>query len=143
MKQALKTSISRLFGESENNVRFLDTLRGVSVYFFDIKAVDISILKTKCYLTFAKDGNAVKHHFQDAHIAVDLKEHFLEAYALCKAQRTQAEQDAAAPFGCCNDFLKCSDARRCMHQGETFYYGCMYRKNLESGLIFYGKNRNV
>lgn len=46
-------------------------------------------------------------------------------------------------FGCCNDHVRCSDARHCLHQDDKFYLGCIYRKNLEAGRIFYGKNRNV
>ena len=46
-------------------------------------------------------------------------------------------------FGCCNDFLRCSDAQKCIHPDDRFYNGCMYRKNLEAGKVFYGKNKNV
>lgn len=46
-------------------------------------------------------------------------------------------------FGCCNDHVRCSDARRCLHEDDKFYLGCIYRKNLEAGRIFYGANRNV
>lgn len=46
-------------------------------------------------------------------------------------------------FGCCNDHVRCSDARRCLHEDDKFYLGCIYRKNLEAGRIFYGVNRNV
>lgn len=46
-------------------------------------------------------------------------------------------------FGCCNDHVRCSDAGRCLHAEDKFYLGCMYRRNLEAGRIFYGRNRNV
>ena len=46
-------------------------------------------------------------------------------------------------FGCCNDFIHCSDALECLHQNDRFYNGCMYRKNLEAGKVFYGKNKNI
>lgn len=46
-------------------------------------------------------------------------------------------------FGCCNSFILCSDARRCLHENDVDYVGCQYRQNLEAGRIFYGKNRNV
>ena len=49
----------------------------------------------------------------------------------------------AVSFGCCNDHVRCSDARRCLHEDDKFYLGCIYRKNLEAGRIFYGANRNV
>ena len=47
------------------------------------------------------------------------------------------------PFMCCNDFVRCSDAMQCLKAGDPEYNGCAYRKNLEAGRIFYGKNRNV
>lgn len=46
-------------------------------------------------------------------------------------------------FGCCNDFIRCSDARECLHKDNVSYMGCYYRKNLESGHIFYGTNKNI
>ena len=46
-------------------------------------------------------------------------------------------------FGCCNDFERCSDALKCLHPENRFYNGCLYRKNLEAGKVFYGKNKNV
>lgn len=46
-------------------------------------------------------------------------------------------------FGCCNNFLECSDAKKCTYPNKLFASGCLYRKNLENGKIFYGKNRNV
>ena len=46
-------------------------------------------------------------------------------------------------FACCNSFMQCSDAKQCIHQDDRFYNGCYYRKNLEAGKVFYGKNRNI
>lgn len=46
-------------------------------------------------------------------------------------------------FGCCNDYLACSDARACLHSDDRFFNGCGYRQNLEAGRIFYGKNCNT
>ena len=47
------------------------------------------------------------------------------------------------PFGCCNDFIRCSDALHCLHSDDRFYNNCYYRKNLEAGKVFYGKNKNI
>lgn len=60
--------------------------------------------------------------------------------AVCNELR---EAVTGVPFGCCNDFILCSDARRCLKAKDPDYNGCQYRKNLEAGRIFYGKNRNV
>lgn len=45
-------------------------------------------------------------------------------------------------IGCCDMFVMCSDAMRCLRSTDPHYNDCLYRKNLEAGRIFYGKNRN-
>lgn len=54
-----------------------------------------------------------------------------------------AGKSAAAPaetFGCCSRFRQCSDAGCCLISDQEYSVGCSYRKNLESGRVFYGKN---
>ncbi len=46
-------------------------------------------------------------------------------------------------FGCCHLFKECSDAKKCLHRDPEHSKGCEYRKNIESGRIFYGINRNI
>lgn len=46
-------------------------------------------------------------------------------------------------FGCCNDFVRCSDAGACLKRNNPEYSGCLYRKNLEAGRIFYGMNKTI
>lgn len=62
---------------------------------------------------------------------------------LKKAKREIFRNTITETFACCNDFERCSDARKCLKTDDRFYNGCMYRKNLEAGRIFYGKNKNV
>ncbi|MBS6701485.1 MAG: hypothetical protein KH284_07760 [Clostridiales bacterium] len=45
------------------------------------------------------------------------------------------------PFGCCSRYLECSDLKRCVHPDIVYATACQYRKNLENGAIFYGKNK--
>ena len=45
-------------------------------------------------------------------------------------------------FGCCSHFRDCSDAKECLKPEKIDYENCAYKKNLESGKIFYGKNAN-
>lgn len=47
------------------------------------------------------------------------------------------------PFGCCDKYINCSDEKKCIHEDPVYAMACYYRKNLLSGKIFYGKNRNV
>lgn len=53
------------------------------------------------------------------------------------------DANSSFSFGCCNDFRRCSDARRCLKADDPDYRGCLYRKNLEAGRIFYGNNKNI
>lgn len=46
-------------------------------------------------------------------------------------------------FGCCYKYKECSDAKKCLHEDLLYSTGCLYRKNLENGKIFYGENKNV
>lgn len=45
-------------------------------------------------------------------------------------------------FGCCSRYLECSEAGHCLHPDQAAAKSCLYRKNLESGQCFYGKNAN-
>lgn len=66
---------------------------------------------------------------------------FLDAVKnICENRRETATVEK---FGCCSSFVECSDALRCLHESEMEYLGCYYVKNLESGKIFYGKNKNI
>lgn len=49
----------------------------------------------------------------------------------------------ASTFGCCSQFVACSDAEHCIHENKLYSKACMYRKHLDEGKIFYGKNKNV
>lgn len=57
--------------------------------------------------------------------------------------RVKHYTSSASLFGCCDRFMECSDAKKCVHENKLYSTSCMYRMNLESGRIFYGKNRNI
>lgn len=46
-------------------------------------------------------------------------------------------------FSCCSRYEACSDAKHCLHPDTVHSKSCIYRKNLESGKIFYGINKNI
>lgn len=46
-------------------------------------------------------------------------------------------------FGCCSRYEICSDEKHCVQPDPILALSCAYRKNLEAGRIFYGKNRNI
>lgn len=49
----------------------------------------------------------------------------------------------ASSFGCCSHFIECSDAKECIHTNKLYSTSCIYRRHLEAGEIFYGKNANI
>lgn len=49
----------------------------------------------------------------------------------------------ATRFACCSHFIECSDAKKCVHTNKLYACACYYKANLDSGKIFYGKNRNI
>ena len=46
-------------------------------------------------------------------------------------------------FGCCSKYIECSNAKKCLHENLFYAKACFYRKNLESGKIFYGENKTI
>lgn len=46
-------------------------------------------------------------------------------------------------FDCCGKFKECSDAKKCLHEDKLYSTACTYRKKIEQGIFFFGKNRNV
>ena len=45
----------------------------------------------------------------------------------------------ANSFGCCGKYRTCSDSGVCVHENNLYAKGCLYRKNLEAGNIFYAE----
>lgn len=46
-------------------------------------------------------------------------------------------------FGCCSRYIECSNQKKCIHPNKITSLGCMYKRNLDKGLIFYGSNKNI
>ena len=46
-------------------------------------------------------------------------------------------------FDCCDLCVACSDAMKCLHKDQVYSLQCSYRKKLQNGIVFFGKNRNV
>lgn len=71
-------------------------------------------------------------------------EHPVEFYTDFLVQITgEAMNRYPKEWDCCSRYMECSDAKACVHPDKEFALGCGYRKILNSGRIFYGKNRNV
>lgn len=46
-------------------------------------------------------------------------------------------------FDCCHRYMECSDEKKCTCPDYLYSKGCTYRKKLEKGIVFFGKNRNI
>lgn len=46
-------------------------------------------------------------------------------------------------FDICHRFEACSDALKCINPDQKHALECSYRKKLENGIVFFGKNRNI
>ena len=55
----------------------------------------------------------------------------------CKESETDATKDV---FACCSRYRQCSDAKTCLIPNLSHSKSCLYRKSLDDGNIFYGKN---
>lgn len=75
-------------------------------------------------------------------VIVDLNEKNSVFFDLCSNIMTQAlyHYEPSEYFGCCGKYNECSDAKKCLHDDQLYSKACYYRKNLEAGNIFYGKN---
>lgn len=63
------------------------------------------------------------------------------SYLLLELYREFVGTDLA--FGCCHRYVECSDSLKCIHPDRIRAMSCLYRKNLEAGRIFYGKNKTI
>lgn len=46
-------------------------------------------------------------------------------------------------WDCCSRYMECSNAKTCVHPDKKAALSCGYRRILNAGKVFYGKNRNV
>ena len=56
------------------------------------------------------------------------------------AETISKAASAKDAFGCCSRYSACSDARACLIPHLDYSRNCIYRRSLEQGHIFYGKN---
>ncbi len=99
----------------------------------------------KQYVESLPEGTVVKHTQSDpgmVRIPFSEPEDILNYMPALRAILDQ-EMRKCSSFGCCGMYEACSDEKKCIHPNLKFALGCIYRRNLMDGKIFYGKNRNV
>lgn len=81
--------------------------------------------------------------FEKQRIRVPIGEELLEMFDKFVRLAVENYVSTSEPFGCCDLYEKCSDAKRCLHPSFFRRTVCAYKKNLEAGRVFYGKNANA
>ena len=84
-----------------------------------------------------------KNDTTDIYIHVDISE--LDDIKLLKQEILNIHKflflnESVDTFGCCSRYIECSDNKKCVCTDLLFRLGCQYKKNLDDGKIFYGKN---
>ena len=79
------------------------------------------------------------------HVPTDLTNPFDTTFSalLLKIVRKILGLASYDEFGCCSKYMQCSDDKKCLYPDDPDYMGCHYKRNLEKGRIFYGKNKNA
>lgn len=67
---------------------------------------------------------------------LDLMQQLSEVYMLVLSEL------GGESFGCCARYIECSDAGKCVHPDYFTSLACLYKRNLDNGRVFYGKNQN-
>ena len=152
--ETVYNSILRMLREDDSTVTLRINKNNASIYMFGSVAFSIRInSRTRCLESYSPVAISYVDRIPGASVAKDESVRFPIATSkdvvpvieemVNAVYEFQRDELRGEPFGCCNDFVRCSDALKCLHVGDRDYAGCMYRKNLESGRIFYGKNKNI
>jgi len=110
----------------KNNINFLE----LSKKYMDLFKLQDEVTYTK------SDVNWGKLTF-DENIAKKIIDNIQSVFKQCYME------ESVDSFGCCSRYNACSDEKKCIHPDIIFAKGCMYKKNLDAGRIFYGKNCNI
>ena len=121
---------------------------GYSYYFYGTKVMEhIATSPGKAKLRikeeFGKEDEEEKEKGKYITVTPDSPDLLRYMEMLKKAKQFIFRNLVIEQFACCNDFEKCSDALKCLYPEDRFYNGCYYRRNLEAGKVFYGKNKNI
>ncbi|MGN1012614.1 MAG: exonuclease domain-containing protein [Clostridia bacterium] len=102
------------------------------------KEIDLEVLKEKFY-SVKDDENSLYYKFNIINIddIQKISDEIKYAYKYLNSI------EPIVSFGCCSRYIECSDSKKCVNTIRELRKGCIYKKNLESGKIFYGKNATI
>ncbi len=93
-----------------------------------------------------KQFEEVKYKENDIYIKIyinDIEDIKKLDYELKEIYKYLYLNEPADSFGCCSRYIECSNALKCINPDKKLAKGCQYKQNIESGKIFYGKNKNI
>lgn len=147
-------SVRKMVGNPGDTVSMTINQNFATVYMFNTKAFSIVLNAKAPYLE--SDKSIAFEHVANIPGARQLKNTArfpiaskidavpaIEALVQALYNYFSNRQTSFSMMGCCNDFVRCSDAKECLHKDNADYSGCRYRRNLEAGRIYYGKNANA
>lgn len=142
--------------ELKNSVRIFRIEHAVTAklnrYYVEINAslcdkIDIpgtaTVKKTTIKIKYGDNDFSCKPKFVICFARNDMDNMKLYLTEYAKYVLNNYKPPASNRFGCCGKYIKCSDAKKCLHDNEFYARACWYRGNLENGKIFYGKNKNI
>ena len=140
--------------ENEVNTDFLQLKKLQSFYsvlYNDTSLVCRICIKAKSqYLEFASKNRDLFSNFQISQIKSVpdfIRVHFssLEDIKNMKESFISIIKSFPMPiaFDVCSRYMQCSDAFQCVDPDPKHALGCSYKRKLEQGIVFFGKNRNI
>lgn len=122
-----------------------------SVLYDDTSLVCRICIKAKSqYLAFALKNRDLFANYQISQIKSDpdfIRVHFssIEDIKNMKEAFVSIIKSFPMPiaFDVCSRYMQCSDALQCVNPDHKHALGCSYKRKLENGIVFFGKNRNI
>lgn len=132
-------------------LRFVENKNNSSIYYANNLICSINITSKSKYMSFdVKHISLFADDFETKQVKSDAS-HFRFLFSSLDDIKRMKDNfiiilqsiTTASTFDICSRYEQCSDERRCVHPDQVHALECSYRRKLQDGVIFYGKNRNV
>lgn len=137
---------------AEEQFKLVENKTNWSVYYFTVLICTIKTTGNTKFIAFdAKHRDLFQNlEFQVSQIKSD-QNHFrihintIADILSMKEQIFQILDSIQVPctFDVCSRYNECSDQKKCVHPDQVHAKECGYKRKLDKGIIFYGKNRNI
>lgn len=135
------------------SMRLISQGKVMSIFFFGKKAMEVVRRKNDTIvLNFIKSilperpawATAMQERQNANTILLNDISDFSDFYTFIRSIKAYLFRKLSVdPAACCNSYLQCSDQRACIKPHSLTSVSCYYRRNLEKGNVFYGKNSTI